>query len=150
LEKPLVLVADDNDATATLIQALLRADFLVDRVADGQEAVHRLRNREYSAVLLDLLMPVADGYVVLDFLSQERPDVLERVLVVTAALSSREMDRLRGYRIRGVIAKPFEVETLQREVRRCTGIDGDESPLRPLFSSGMILLLADLLRQRLG
>lgn len=142
-----MLVADDNDATCTLITALLRSDFVVERAGDGNEAIEKLKSRQYAAVLLDLRMPIADGYAVLDFLTAERPDLLRRVLVVSAALTSIETRRLRGYPIRGVIAKPFEVDALQAAVRHCAGEDETPALRGPLLTSGMILLLADLLRR---
>lgn len=142
MEKPLVLVADDNEATCTLITALLQNDFAVDIASDGQEAIEKLKRRQYAAVLLDLLMPIADGYAVLDHLQHDSPGMLSRVLVVTASLSPREMNRVRGYPVCAVIAKPFEVEALQIAVRQCAGL-GSEPFLRgPLLSGGMLLLLA--------
>ena len=146
MEKPFVLLADDNEATCTLIQALLRNDFVVEVASDGNEAIEKLKSREYAAILLDLLMPVVDGYGVLDHLAAERPDLLSRVLVVTASLSAREMQRLRKYAVRSIISKPFDVEVLLHEVRQCAGIEGGPFLRAPLLSSGMLLLLADLLR----
>jgi CheY-like chemotaxis protein len=147
VEKPLVLLADDNEATCTLIQALLRSDFVVDVASDGREAIDKLKSRHYAAILLDLLMPVADGYAVLDHLTAERPDLLRRVLVVTASLSPRELQRVREYSIRAVIAKPFEVSVLQNAVRECASFRGEPFLAAPFLSGGMILLLADLLRR---
>jgi CheY-like chemotaxis protein len=141
LEKRFVLLVDDNEATSTLITALLQSEYVVEVVRDGAEAIEKLKQRQYAAVLLDLLMPIADGYAVLDFLQAERPDLLRRVLVVTAALGTREMQRLRPYDIFGVVAKPFEVDVLFQTVRQCAG--DDHPPMRgPLLSSGMLLLLA--------
>lgn len=149
MEKQFVLLADDNEATCTLIKALLRPEFEVDAVMDGVDAIERLKSHSYAAILLDLRMSVADGYAVLDFLRAERPELLGRVLVVSAALSQNERERLATYDICGVIAKPFEVETLLAAVKECTGDDGTGPMRGPLISSGMILLIADLLRQRL-
>ena len=147
VEKPFVLLADDNNATVTLITALLQADFVVDVATDGSEAIEKLKSRQYAAILLDLLMPLVDGYAVLDFLKENRPDLLRRVLVVTASLSSREMQRVKQYDVFGVIAKPFEVDALQSAVRHAAG-EGDGPLLRgPLISSGMILLLGELLKR---
>lgn len=148
MEKPLVLLADDNDATCTLIAAVLQRDFAVEVVHDGLEAIEKLRSRQYAAILLDLRMPVADGYAVLDHLRSDSPSLLSRVIVVTASLAPREMQRLSDYSVRGVIRKPFEVEALQAAVRQCAGMGG-ESPLRgPLLAGGILLMLAaDLLRK---
>jgi CheY-like chemotaxis protein len=147
VEKPFVLLADDNEATCTLITALLQGDFVVDVASDGGEAIEKLKSRQYAVILLDLLMPFVDGFAVLDFLKENRPDLLGRVLVVTASLSSKQMQRVREYAVFGVIPKPFEVDTLYNTVRQCAG-DANRPPLRgPLLSSGMILLLGELLKR---
>lgn len=148
MEKPRVLLADDNEATCTLITALLQNDFAVDIAHEGSEALEKLKSRQYAAILLDLLMPVVDGYAILEFLQSERPDLLPRTLVVTAALSPREMQRVRAYDVCAVIAKPFEVDALQAAVRQCAGIGNDPFLRGPLLSGGMILLLADLIVRR--
>ncbi|HEX2060361.1 MAG TPA: response regulator [Thermoanaerobaculia bacterium] len=148
MEKPFVLLADDNESTCTLIMALLQSDFIVDVATDGQEAIEKLRSRRYAAVLLDLLMPVVDGYGVLDFLREESPEMLRRVLIVTASLSPREMERVHKYDICGVIAKPFEVDSLFAAVRQCAGEGGPPFMRGPLLSSGMILLLAEMFVRR--
>lgn len=148
MEKPRVLVVDDNEATCTLITALLRNEFAVDIASEGNEALEKLKSRQYAAILLDLLMPVVDGYGILEFLKQERPDLLPRVLVVTAALSPRDMQRLRGYDVCTIIRKPFEVDEFQSAVRRCAGIGSDPFLRGPLLSGGMILLLADWIVRR--
>ena len=146
MEKPFVLLADDNEATCTLIQALLQNEFVVDIASDGHEAIEKMKSRQYAAILLDLLMPGVDGYAVLDHLVAERPDLLRRVLVVTASLATREMQRLRAYTVCGVLAKPFELDALQNAVRQCAGTGGEPFLGTPLFSGSMLLLLADLLR----
>jgi len=150
IEKPYVLLADDNDATCTLITALLHREFNVEVAIDGREAIDRLRTRRYAALLLDLRMPQIDGFAVLDFLKEHQPEMLRNVLVVTAALTRRETERAESYGVCGVVPKPFEVEALLAAVKRCASLD-EGSPLGPvLCSSGpMILLLADLLRQKL-
>jgi CheY-like chemotaxis protein len=147
VEKPFVLLADDNEATCTLIRALLQNEFAVEIASDGHEAIDKVKRRPYAAILLDLLMPIADGYTVLDFLKSERPELLRRVLVVTAAVSPRDLKRVSDYPISGVVAKPFEVDVLQGAVRRCAHDQGQSDLSTPLMSGSMLLLLADLLRR---
>jgi CheY-like chemotaxis protein len=150
VEKPYVLIADDNEATCTLLTALLHRDFTVEASFDGQETIERLRTRRYAVLILDLRMPQADGFAVLDFLKEHQPAMLPRVLVVTAAVSRGELQRAASYGLCDVITKPFEVETLLAIVKKCASVD-DGNPFGPMLcSSGpVILLLADLLRQRL-
>jgi CheY-like chemotaxis protein len=147
VEKPFVLLVDDNEATCTLITALLQADFVVDVATDGGEAIEKLKSRHYAAILLDLLMPIVDGYAVLDFLSVNRPDLLRSVIVVTASLSTRHMQRVREYNVYGVIAKPFEVDVLHATVHAAAGTV-ESRPLRgPLLASGVIFLIGELLKR---
>jgi CheY-like chemotaxis protein len=148
VEKPFVLLADDNEATCTLIRALLQHDFTVHVASDGNEAIEKLKSRQYAAILLDLLMPQVDGYGVLDFLRSERPDLLRRTLIVTASLSPREMQRVRTYDVCGVISKPFEVDTLFAAVKECSGGTGATFIRGPIVSGGMLLLLAEMIARK--
>jgi len=146
VEKPFVLVADDNEATCTLISALLRNDFVVEPAYDGLAAIAKLKSRRYAAVILDLFMPQVDGFEVLDFLRAERPDLLPRTIVVTASVGRRDVDRVHGYGVCAVLAKPFEIDVLHATVQACVGDDDSFDAAGPLVTTGMILLLADLLR----
>lgn len=145
-EKPFVLLVEDNEPTCTLMTALLHKDFTIDVAGDGMEAIEKLRTKSYGTVILDLIMPHLDGYGVLDFLKANNPEMLRRVLVVTAALSPSDLGRVHDYDVCALISKPFEVETLLNAVKQCTS---DPASRRGrILSSGVILLLADLLRQR--
>lgn len=149
MEKPRVLIADDNDATCALVAAILRRDFETDIASDGAESIEKLRVLQFSALLLDLRMPHVDGFSVLQFLHDERPELLCRTLVLTASLTKQELDRVRAFPVCGIIAKPFEVETLLSAVKRCTDSEGDHrTPRGPLLAGGMIFLLADWLGHR--
>src|SRR5947208_2669417 len=150
IEKPFVLLVDDNEATCTLITAVLQRDFAVDVASDGSEAMERLRTNHYAAILLDLRMPQPDGFAVLQFLKEQSPRLLRTVLVVTASLTQAEIARAKAFDICGVIAKPFDVDLLLDAVKQCVS-PGDGNPIGSvLYSSGtVIFFLADLLRGRL-
>lgn len=148
VEKPFVLIVDDNDATSTLITAVLQRDFLADVASDGNEAIEQLKTKQYAAILLDIRMPQLDGYGVLDYLKEHRPAALRKVLIVTAALTERELSRMETYEVCGVIAKPFDVEVLLATVKQCAE-PGDNFLGGTFFKSTMMLLLADLIQKRL-
>jgi len=146
-EKPYVLLVDDNEATCALMTALLQREFAVETAFDGFDAIERLKTRQYAAILLDLRMPRLDGFGVLDHLREHAPDTVKRVLIVSAALHEREVERLRGYDVCGVIRKPFEVEALLDAVKSCAGMNGGGFGNVLASSTPVILLIADLLRQ---
>lgn len=145
MDKPWVLVVDDNEATSILITAMLRKDHDIETAIDGSEAIEKLKTRTYDAVILDLLMPNVDGFAVLDYLKDADNDRLRRVVVVTAALSPEQMRRVKSYGIAAVVRKPFEVDVLLSTV---SGIIQASHTARRLISGGMLFLLADLLRYR--
>ena len=93
-------------------------------------------------------MPQFDGFALLEFLKANNPAMLPRVLVVTAALTPHDIERANEYGVCAVTAKPFDVEMLLHAVNLCAGINTN-GPYDRLFSGGMILLLADMLRHRL-
>ncbi len=145
-EKERVLLIDDSDSTNALIIAILRRDFAVDVATDGREALEKLKTERYGAVLLDLRIPLLDGFGVLEHLHQNNGALLRRTIIVTAAVSQRDMARVKPYPVYGVITKPFEVDSLYSAVKACCTEGG--SGFGPLVSNGVILLLADLLAQR--
>ncbi|MEO8034938.1 MAG: response regulator [Acidobacteriota bacterium] len=148
MDKPQVLLVDDNVETCTLVTALLRRDFRVETAFDGREAIEQLKSKTYAAILLDLRMPQVDGFGVLDHLRSHNPAAIRSVIVLTAALSKNEVSRVAGYEVCAVVAKPFDIEALLAVVKQCARPGGGMTNVR-LLSSGVILLLADLLQQRL-
>jgi len=147
IEKPYILLVDDNEATSALMTALLQREFAIRTATDGVEAIEELKTRQYAAILLDLRMPQMDGFGVLDYLREHSPETVKRVLVVSAALHDREVERLRAYDVCAVIRKPFEVEVLLDAVKTCAGRSGGGFGNVLCTSTPVILLIADLLRQ---
>ena len=145
-EKFVVLLVDDNEATCTLVTAILHRDFDVETASDGAEAIDRLKTGNYAAIVLDLRMPNVDGFGVLDHLQAHRPEMLGKTIVLSAALTARELERAKTYRVCDIIAKPFDVDTLLAAVKGCAG--GSGNTLGSVFSSGVLLLLADFLSRR--
>jgi CheY-like chemotaxis protein len=146
MEKPSVLLVDDNEATCTLVTAVLQRDFVTDVASDGADAIEKLKSGKYAAIVLDLLMPPPNGYDIMDTLMKSRPELLKRTVVMTAALSPREKQRLKDYPIADLIAKPFDVEVLLGAVKKCSGDDGPA--FGNVISSGMLLLIAEMIQRR--
>ncbi len=112
-----VLVVDDDPDLRRRLRGLLEMDgWTVDEAADGREALDRLSARP-SLVLLDLLMPVADGF---EFLAEFRKRDEFRsvpVVVLTAKnLTDNDHERLRGSVETVLLKGPLESEQLLAEV----------------------------------
>jgi DNA-binding response OmpR family regulator len=115
---PTVLVADDDEDLCDLLRTNLEADGFVVLVAgDGRRALEIIESENPDVVLLDIMMPVLDGYGVLERLSKN-PHERTKVILITAKASSR--DRLQGWELGAdeYVTKPFDLNSLLKRVRR--------------------------------
>lgn len=109
-----ILVAEDEERLRTIIRDYFTAHGLTCALAkDGEEALERLRERDYDAVLLDVLMPNLDGFAVCRAV-REGSGV--PILFLTAL--GGEKDVLRGYALGAddYVTKPFSLAVLRARV----------------------------------
>jgi CheY-like chemotaxis protein len=122
-QKRVLVVDDDPVIRRLLVWTLERYSLTVDQASDGLEALALIKEHQYAVILLDLLMPMLDGFGVLKTLdgpSMASPPV---VLVITGA-DRRAVDHLDPQRIHGVVRKPFDPEELASLVLACAEIRG--------------------------
>ena len=116
-----VLVVEDNDATCEVLALLLgREGYGVVLTANGEDALHHLRaGPRPDLILLDMLMPVLDGWHFLERLRREGPEPPVPVLITTGTILTRQWAEDHG--CCGFVRKPIEPQALLEEVRRCLG-----------------------------
>jgi CheY-like chemotaxis protein len=108
---PKVLIVDDNPDIIALLRANLRmAGFETGEALNGEAALARIEEDRPDVILLDLMMPVLDGWGVLEAL-RDRPD-RPAVIVVTATESDANQARAQGFGINAYLTKPFDVSSL--------------------------------------
>ena len=111
-----ILVVDDEPDILLLHRLNLEAaGHEVLLAADGMKALERIDEDHPDCVVLDVMMPVLDGWGVLEAL-QGRPDA-PPVLVVSAKSSTADIEHALSIGAKGYLAKPFNQETLLEEVR---------------------------------
>ncbi|MEM9098016.1 MAG: response regulator transcription factor [Pseudomonadota bacterium] len=106
----LLLVEDDPDLVPKLVDRLSEAGFVVDKAGDGETGQYMAETGSYSAIVLDIGLPVRDGLSVLENLRSNGRDT--PTLLLTARDGWR--DKVRGLRLGAddYLAKPFESEEL--------------------------------------
>ncbi len=112
-----VLVADDDVMIRRLIaRALERESFAVEEAKDGAETIEKCAEGSppYSVILLDMMMPRIDGGGVLEWMREHKPDLLRRVVVMTAFTRAAAEA---AERYCPVIYKPFDLAELIAAVR---------------------------------
>ena len=106
-----VLVVDDDDATREAVRTILElSDYQVDTATDGAEALEKVRANRPDAVLLDLMMPVMDGWTFMEACRNDPACVKLPVLVLSAARNASESAAMLG--TRGCVLKPFDIREL--------------------------------------
>ena len=120
---PVLVVDDDAAAREVTCTALEREDVGVIQAGDGKQALELLARVTPQIILLDLMMPVMDGFEFLEAL-KERPEwqAIPVVVITSKDLSDADHERLNG-KVRNVIGKGNYTESdmlkmLQRVVRQ--------------------------------
>ena len=118
-QKRVLIVDDDQGVRDLLVYALRRYSLKVDEARDGREALALIKEQQYAVILLDLIMPVLDGFDVIAALrGVPSPPV---VLVITGA-DRRDIHRLDPRLVQGIVKKPFDPEELASVVVACAEI----------------------------
>ena len=119
-KKTILVVEDDEASREGAALALRDAGFGVFALPNGREALDYLRTKPPpDLILLDMLMPVLDGWHFLERLQREGPQPRPPIVITTGTILTREWARDKG--CAGFIRKPIDPEALLAEVRRCMG-----------------------------
>ena len=110
-----ILLAEDDDHLRELVKdALEEEDYLVTDCMNGQEAIDLFDKNKFDICLLDIMMPIKDGFTVAKKIRQQS-DVMPILFISTKA---REDDKIKGYRTGAddYISKPFSMQELLMKI----------------------------------
>ncbi len=115
-----VLIVDDSPilrraVMRAVVQAGLEEENIT-QVANGQEALDALKKCPADLVLLDLNMPVMDGWTFAQTAKSDESLKRIPIVVVSTESNQKRIEQLRGLGIRGFLHKPFEPEDLRNLV----------------------------------
>ena len=112
-----ILIAEDNAASSELIMEVLSGrGYEIIEVCDGRQALQKIEELEPDLVLLDIQLPILDGFAVLSQLRQNPRFANLRVVAVTASVMKE--DREKGMRagFDAYISKPIDIAALRLQV----------------------------------
>ncbi|MCD7918019.1 MAG: response regulator transcription factor [Clostridiales bacterium] len=114
----ILLAEDERDLNSIIAQKLTADGYSVDCCYDGEEAMEILSYTEYDAIILDIMMPRADGFTVLRKLRDGGKTTPVLFLTARDAVS----DRVRGLDsgANDYLVKPFSFEELTARLRVMT------------------------------
>jgi signal transduction histidine kinase/CheY-like chemotaxis protein len=112
-----VLVAEDSSVNMTITRKFLqRWDVIIHEAVNGQEAVDLFKQNEYDLVLIDLDMPVMDGYQALIEIRKVNQNI--PAIAFTAAVLPQMKEFLAGKGFNDFLQKPFRPEDLHKKISK--------------------------------
>jgi two-component system cell cycle response regulator DivK len=106
-----ILVVEDNELNLELMREVLEArGFKIAAAVNGQEAIGKIAECLPDLVLLDIQMPVLDGFATIRAIRQNHPKL--KVLALTAFAMDGDRDRVISAGFDGYISKPIEADLL--------------------------------------
>jgi CheY-like chemotaxis protein len=123
-----VLVAEDNPVNRELLRELLEArGYIVTEALDGEEALRMIEQAHPDILLMDIGMPILDGFAVMRKI-RENPSLAKlRVLAVTAYAMQGDRESILNAGFDGYLSKPINARDLANEFERLLGKREDQN-----------------------
>ena len=117
-----VLVVEDDDNIALALEYIVtREGCEHDRVANGGEALRRIRETRPDLVLLDVMLPEVSGYEICRTVRHDPSLETVRILMMTARGSAAERTRGLEQGADGFVLKPFDLKELRDKMHLLLG-----------------------------
>ena len=116
-EKAQILVVDDIEENRKLVKASLK-DFDIDLIMaeNGQEAIDKLRNINVDLILMDLRMPVMDGYEATNIIKSNEKLKHIPIIALTASVMGKDLEKVSKFGFDGYLRKPVILDDLIEEL----------------------------------
>jgi len=114
-----VLIAEDNAVNRELLREILEAHgYAVDEACDGQAALDMIEQIRPDILLLDIGMPVLDGFAVVRRIRENPRFAALPVLAVTAYAMQGDREKILNSGFDGYLSKPVNWAVLEEEMNR--------------------------------
>ena len=114
-----ILVVDDKGIDRYMLGDIFRDEYEIVEASGGQMAIDIMETDagNLAVVLLDIIMPVINGFGVLEYMKKK--GLLDRlpVVIVTDDDSEETSDRAFEYKVADLVVKPFEPKVIRRRVQ---------------------------------
>ena len=125
--KSTIMIIDDDKITCNLIGKIFSNDYDIIMANNGQEAISILndsKNNEtnISCIFLDLIMPVLDGFSVLDYLNDNNYLNKMPVIIISGNYDKETRKRAYSYAIADMLEKPFNAQVIKHRIENLIGL----------------------------
>ena len=117
-QKAKILIVDDEPFNVdVLLQELEELDYELITASNGQEALDKIKSQQLDLILLDLMMPVLDGFAVLKEIKDD--DALRDIPVIIVSAASDSKSIVKGIKqgADDYITKPIDADHLKDKLK---------------------------------
>lgn len=112
-----ILIIDDSSIIRNYLERIFINDYNVKMAVDGNDGIEKIKkDKNLNIILLDLVMPKADGFVVLDYIEKNKIDV--PVIIISGETSKDSINKAFEYNVVDVIKKPFDIDIIKEKIDR--------------------------------
>ena len=112
-----VLLVDDDERNIFALSAYLKAKKIkVETASDGKECLEKLQQIQVDVVLLDMMMPVMDGFETLGILRKDEQLKNNKVIALTALAMKGDMERCIEAGADDYCTKPVDIDVLVNKI----------------------------------
>ncbi|MBQ2115293.1 MAG: response regulator transcription factor [Lachnospiraceae bacterium] len=114
-----ILIVDDKGINRYMLGEIFKDQYEIIEAPGGQEALYTI-DEEYdniAVMLLDIIMPVVDGFGVLEYMKEEGYIDKFPVVIVTDDSSEETSVKAFEYNVSDMVIKPFEPRIIKRRVQ---------------------------------
>ncbi len=138
-----ILIVDDEEVNRTILEVMFRSSFHIVEATNGQEAIDRLEEDPgYVLVLLDIVMPIKDGFDVLEYMKQKGLIEQVPVILITSETIRDSEDRAYAYGIADVIHKPFYPDIVKRRAQNIIDLYQHQANMERKLKEQEVAILA--------
>ncbi len=121
MPKKILIVDDEIDILKVVTFRLKKAGYEVLTAVNGKEALDSIRDKRPDLILLDLRLPIMDGYEVCRQVKTDETLKNIPIIFLTASQAERIKEKVKGYDAEDYLIKPFEPEELLEKVKKFIG-----------------------------
>lgn len=116
-----IMIIDDDSMTCNLIGKIFNKDYDVITANNGEDAIAKLKdakikNINISCIFLDLIMPVLDGFSVLDYLNDNNYLNKLPVIIISGNYDKETRNKAYSYQIADMLEKPFNAQVIRHRI----------------------------------
>jgi len=114
-----ILVVEDQIESQSLMKKFLQPiGFIVDTAENGEEALHLYKKHRPNLVLMDMLMPIMDGYEATRRIRESEQDSITPIIAVTASAFEEDKQKIFDAGVNDIIRKPVRSDELYETIRK--------------------------------